>query len=136
MRSRGDGSDRGNSTVQTLMWATLLFTVALLGVQAVTYGWAYLAARHAADRAVQTARLEGATAAAGQAQAEQVLDQAAGGTLLSPQVQVTRDPQTATATVTGLPVQVPLVSLLPLPAVQVSVSAPVERFRPATEAAP
>lgn len=126
--------DRGGSTVQVLVWTTVLFTLALAGVQAVTYGWAYLSARHAADRAVQTARLEGATAAAGQQQAELVLDQAASGTLLSPQVEVTRDGDAATATITGTPVQVPLVSLLPLPPVQVTVSAPTERFRPATEA--
>lgn len=131
MHRRTGARDRGSSTVQTLVWSTVLFSMALLGVQAVTYGWAYLAARHAADGAVQTARLEGATAAAGQEQAEQVLTEAAGGTLLSPQVQVTRDAQHATATVSGLPVQV--VPLVPLPAVQVNASAPVERFRPVTE---
>jgi len=130
----GAATDRGSTTVQTLVWAAVLFTVALAGVQAVTYGWAYLAARHAAERAVQTARLEGSTAAAGQEQAELVLSEAAGGTLISPQVLVTRDAQRTTATVSGLPVQV--VPLLPLPAVQVTASAPTERFRPITEQAP
>lgn len=126
--------ERGSVTVQNLLWTVFLFMVAFVGVQAVTYGWAYLAARHAADRAVQAARVEGATAAAGQAQAELVLDQAAAGVLHDPQVQVTRDPQQATATVTGLPIQV--IPLIVLPPVQVAVSAPVERFRPVDEGTP
>jgi len=125
--------DRGSTTVQTLLWTPWLLTLALAGAQAAAYGWAYLTARHAADQAVQTARLDGGSADQGRADAQAVLDQAGTG-LTATEIKVTRTETTATAIITARPVRI--VPLAPLRTVHVVASAPVERFQPYTEATP
>ena len=113
--------------MQTVFVMALWLHLILAGVQLVMYGWAYLAARHAANAAVQAARLDGATAADGIAAGTEVLTQAAAGELHNTSVSVQRGPQTVTAVVAGTPIRV--VPFLPLPAVHVDANAPVEQFR-------
>ncbi|GAA4442476.1 TadE family protein [Phytohabitans houttuyneae] len=117
--------------MQTLLWTPWLLTLALAGAQATAYGWAYLTARHAADQAVQTTRLDGGTADQGRADAQAVLDQAGTG-LTATEIQVIRTETTATAVIAVRPVRI--IPLAPLRTVHVVATAPVERFQPYTAA--
>jgi hypothetical protein len=79
-----------------------------------------LAAHAAADHAVQTARVQGGSAGAGQADASQMLDQLGGRFVDNPQVTVHRGAQTTTVTIRGK------AHGLPFP-ISATVQAPTER---------
>ena len=123
------GEDRGSVSTELVLLAPLLLLLILLGVQLAVWGLAQLAVQHAANHALQTTRVQGGTAAAGQADARAVLDQVAAGLVTSPQVTVTRTGDTATVTIAGTaPAVVPFLRLR----VSTRAVAATERFRPDT----
>jgi Flp pilus assembly protein TadG len=124
-RQRRLGGDRGAVTVEVAGYITLMVLAVLVGVQVVVWGMAALSAHYAANHAVQTARLYGSSAAAGEADANTILASAVGNALGDPQVTVTRTATTATVTVSGT-----ANALIPglRPQVTVTVQAPVERI--------
>lgn len=122
------GRDRGSITSEMVLYSPLLFGLILLGVQMAMWGLAQLAVQHSANHALQATRVFGGTATAGQADAEAVLNQT-GSTLLHDQrIAVSRTADTATVTITAkAPRVVPFLNL----SVSTTVTASVERFRPA-----
>lgn len=130
LRRRCSRGDRGSVTSEMVLYSPLLFGLILLGVQMAMWGLAQLAVQHSAEHALQTTRVFGGTVAAGQADAEAVLNQT-GSTLLHDQrIAVSRTADTATVTITAkAPRVVPFLSL----SVSTTVTAPVERYRPAND---
>ncbi|MCI4064028.1 pilus assembly protein [Micromonospora sp. R77] len=128
-RRRRLGGDRGSVTTEVVLYAPLLFLLVLVGVQFALWALAQLGVQHAANHALQTTRVSGGTAAAGRADATEVLRQVAGQVVVEPRVSVTRTADTATVAVAGrVPAVVPFLRLQ----VSTQASAPVERFRPST----
>lgn len=121
------GGDRGSITTEVVLYAPLLFLLVLVGVQFALWALAQLGVQHAANHALQTTRVSDGTAAAGRADATEVLHQVAGQVVVDPSVSVTRTADTATVAVAGrVPAVVPFLHLR----VSTQASAPVERFRP------
>ncbi len=124
-RARGRARrDRGLATVEVVGYMILVITLLLLGVQLVTWGIAAYGAQLAADHAAQAARVYGATAEDGHAEATGMLDSIVGTVLRDPRVSVTRTATTVTVRITGHAQQV-IPSLDP--PVSVTVTVPVER---------
>jgi Flp pilus assembly protein TadG len=124
-RLRGD---RGSTTTEVVLYAPLLMLLVLVGVQLAVWALAQLGVQHAANHALQTTRIQGGTAAAGQADATTILAQVAGGIVNDPRVSATRTVDTATVSIRAtVPPVVPFLHLR----VSTTVSAPTERFRPA-----
>ena len=122
-RSRGE---HGSSSLQTVLVMPLLLLLVTLIVQfALWYHAAHVAIAAAQDGA-REARVEGGTAADGQARAQQLLDQLGAGVLTSPTITATRDAQVVRIEVRGYAPQ--LVPGLRLPVDAIS-AGPVERFR-------
>jgi len=107
-------------------WAVMLFAM-LVGVQATMWGLAQLACMYAATHALQVTRVEGGTAAAGQADAATVLPLVSGSLVTHPTVSASRGPATATVTVKGTAWQA--LPFLTLP-VGTTVTGPVETLNP------
>lgn len=101
--------------------APILLGVVLILLQMFTWGMGYLAAHAAADHAVQTSRVVGGTAGAGQDDAAALLNQLGGSFVDNPTVTVTRGQATTIVTIHGT------AHGLPLP-ITVTVQAPTERY--------
>jgi hypothetical protein len=115
--------DRGSTSVEMVGYTAVMLFALLVGVQAAMWGLAELACRYAANHALQTTRVEGGTAAAGQTDAATVLAQVNTNLVTDSTIQTSRGPGTATVTVKGRAVQViPFLTLT----VGTTVSAPVE----------
>ncbi|ROO60368.1 hypothetical protein EDC02_2231 [Micromonospora sp. Llam0] len=123
-RRRPDG-DRGAVTVEVAGYTALMLLALMIGVQAVTWGWAALGARYTANHAAQQTRVHGGTVAAGEADATAILTSAVGAALTDPQVTIDRGATEVTVTVRGTATPV-----IPgfRPPVTVTVHAPVERI--------
>ena len=111
-RRRWWGSDGGSATVEAAGYTLAMLLVLSLIVQAGVWALADLSARQAAAHGLQTARLSGATAPAGQADTLAMLHAINPRGLTDVTVTVERGPQTTTVTVTGTALKVlPLVDL-------------------------
>jgi len=113
--------DRGSTAVEFAIGAPVIVGLLLLLVQAFFWGMGSLAAHAAADHALQTTRVEGGSAAAGQADATEFLSQLGGQFVDSPTVTVQRGAATTTVTIHGR------AHGLPVP-ITVTVRAPTERI--------
>jgi hypothetical protein len=121
------GNDRGSTSVEMVGYFAVMLAALLIGVQAAAWGLAELACRYAANHAVQTTRVQGGSAGAGQTDAGTVLTAIDGNLIANPSIQTSRGPATATVTVSGTAVQV--IPFLRLP-VRATVTAPVETLDP------
>src|SRR5690242_17904193 len=119
--------DRGSTTVEMVGYFAVMLAALLIGVQAAAWGLAELSCRYAANHAVQTTRVVGGSADAGQTDASTVLAAIDGNLVTDRRVQTSRGPATATVTVSGTAVQV--IPFLHLP-VRATVTAPVEHLIP------
>jgi hypothetical protein len=126
-RRRAGTSDRGSTSVEMVGYTTVMLAALLVGVQAAAWGLAELACRYAANHALQSTRVQGGSAAAGDADATAVLSTIDANLVGGPTVGVTRTATTTTVTVRGTAVQV--IPFLHLP-VGTSVSGPVETLNP------
>lgn len=115
--------DRGAASVEFAIAVPMIVLILAALTQGVLWGIGYLAAQSAADRAVQSTRVVGGNAAAGDAQARELLAQLAGNLVRDPQVTVTRGPTVTTVVIRGT------AKGLPLP-IDVRLTAPTERFVP------
>jgi Flp pilus assembly protein TadG len=93
-------SDAGSATAETVFIIPALLLLFFGGIEFATAEQASHAAQAAASQALAIARAQDGTAAAGQAQAADVLGQEAGG-LTHPVITITRTGTWATVTVTG-----------------------------------
>jgi len=119
--------DRGSTTVEMVGYFALMLAALLAGVQAAVWGLAELSCRYAANHAVQTTRVLGGSADAGQTDASTVLAAIDGNLVTGASIQTSRGPATATVTVSGTAVQV--IPFLRLP-VRATVTAPIENLTP------
>jgi hypothetical protein len=126
-RHRRLGADRGSTTVEMVGYYAAMLAALLIGVQAAAWGLAELACRYAANHALQATRVDGGSAAAGQADAAAVLAQLNTNLVTQPTVTATRTPTTATVTVKGNAIK--LIPFMTLP-VGTTVSGPVETLNP------
>lgn len=104
-RWRVTGED-GSVSVELVVATPLLLLLLLSAVQAGLWWHATHIAQSAAAHALAATRVEGGTVAGGQEAGDRVLTQLAHGLLLTPQVSVHRDGQTARVEVTGTAMQV------------------------------
>lgn len=121
-RSRRCG-DRGDTTVEVAGYTLLMLLAMMVLVQAAVWGLADLSARHAADHAVQTARVAGGTAQDGHTAATQMLAEINPNGLTDVDITVDRTVETTTVTITGNALRVIPVVTIP---VQVQAQAPTE----------
>ena len=122
-RFRFGARERGDTSLEIALYAPLMLLAILVVVQAAAWGLADLAAGHAADHALQTARVDGATASDGQQAAADLLAEINSHGLTEVDIHVTRNADTTTVTLTGTAAQViPLVSI----PVQARASGPTE----------
>lgn len=126
-RQRPPRDDSGFSTLEMV----IIFPVTLLIVFGIVqFGIWYHAndiAQAAAQQAVRSASAYGGTQADGTREAGQVLTENANGLIIHTRVACSRNPNTATVTVTGSALQV--IPFIPLP-VKATATAPVEAFLP------
>ena len=119
------GDERGSVSAE-LVLATPLLLVLIMGVVQFAL-WQH--AEHVADAVAQqglaVGRLQGETAAAGQVQAQSVLDQLGTGVLVGPDITATRTATTTTVVVTGHAISVFGLFSLPVKAVA---SGPTEDY--------
>jgi Flp pilus assembly protein TadG len=119
------GDEHGSVSAE-LVLATPLLLVLIMGVVQFAL-WQH--AEHVADAVAQqglaVVRLQGETAAAGQAEAQSVLDQLGTGVLVSPEITASRTAATTTVVVTGHAISV--VGLFSLP-VKAVASGPTENY--------
>lgn len=125
--------DRGAVTTEMVIIMPVLLTMVLLLAQATVWWHAAHIAQATAAHALAVTRVQEGTAAAGQDEAQRVLDQLGRGPLRGAHVTVTRTADGAEVQVTGTASSV--VPFLHLP-VRTHASGPVEEFRPNTQAAP
>jgi Flp pilus assembly protein TadG len=102
-RAKGD---RGSATLNLVVVFPAFLLLLLLIVQAALYFHARHVALAAAQEGLRTARLYDGTAVSGEERARSFLDVAAGNSLLSDHVRVSREAQTARVEVTGRAVSV------------------------------
>ena len=126
-RWRRRRADRGSTSVEMVGYTAVMLAALLVGVQAAAWGLGELACRYAANHALQATRVQGGSAAAGQADAATVLGDIHGNLVLQPEFAATRSATTATVAVKGKAVQV--IPFLRLP-VGTTVSGPVEVLDP------
>ena len=119
-RWRGDG---GSTTVEAAGYTFLMLLVITLIVQAGVWAMADLSARQAAQHGLQTARLSGATAETGHAQAETILQAINPRGLTDVTITVERGSDTTTVTVTGTALKV--LPIIDIP-VRVQAAGPTE----------
>src|SRR5437588_12808173 len=97
-RLRGDRrlrADHGMATVEMAMLAPLFLIGLLMIAQVLAWATAQLCASYAANHALQTTRIQGGTAAAGQDDATAVLAGIDGSLIGDPQITATRAATTA-----------------------------------------
>lgn len=117
--------ERGAASIQTVLTYPIVLLLIFGMVQGVLYFHAQNTAQSVANGAVQVARVEGGSTAAGQAEAASRLARG-GDAFATVDVRVTRGQETATATVVGLaPSIVPGFRGL---RIEQSATGPVERF--------
>lgn len=120
------------STEMVIIMPVLLTMILLLAQTTVWWHAAHIAQATAAD-ALAVTRVQDGTAAAGEDEAQRVLDQLGRGPLRGAHVAVTRTADQAEAQVTGTASSV--IPFLHLP-VRARASGPVEQFRPDVQAVP
>jgi Flp pilus assembly protein TadG len=123
-RSRGQ---RGAVSVELVIAFPLLLLLLLALMQLALWTHAEIIADAAASHALDAARVQGGSVAAGDASATAVLTQLSHGILLDPHVQVTRTTQSAAVTITGHAVSVIPIPGITLP-VRASLTGPAENF--------
>jgi hypothetical protein len=104
-------------------YTAIMLLALLVGVQTTVWGLGELACRYAASHALQTTRVEGGTAAAGESDADNVLTQVNANLVTGAETTASRDATTATVTVKGTALRI--IPFLSLP-VGTTLSAPVE----------
>jgi Flp pilus assembly protein TadG len=121
--------ERGEGSLEVVLVMPAVILPVALVIQFALWAHATQVAIAAAQDGAQAARLQGASAEAGQARALDFLSQAAPRLIASPVVTATRDAEVATVTVRGA-----VASLVPglQLTVQEEARATVERFRPQT----
>jgi Flp pilus assembly protein TadG len=129
---RALAGDRGAGSAELVIATPLLMLLILLVIQFAIWAHATHVAQATAEEALATTRVQGGTAAAGQARASQVLTQIGSAVLLRPQVTVTRTATTVTVRLTATAERILPLPGLALP-VTVTVTGPAERFVPATQ---
>ena len=123
-RRRGD---RGSATVEFALGVPILVLLLTFAVQVGLWALGDLAARQAANHALQASRVVGGTEAAGYQDAVALLEQLGGRFVVDPTIIVTRTATTTTVTIRGhARAIVPGVQ----PAITVTVQAPTERAGP------
>ena len=122
-RKRRGGRDRGSVSVEFAITAPLVLFLLMLIIQFALWAHATHIAQAAANAGVQTTRVHGGSAAAGQEQTQAVLRQMSGSTLAEATVTVDRTTTSATVTVQGT--AIPVLPGLSLP-VHATVTAPLE----------
>ena len=131
-RRRGQRDDRGSAAVEFAIGAPLLLLIVALIWQVGVWAIGDLAARNAANHALQTSRVVGGTAPAGHSDAAALLAQNGGWFIVDPVVTVTRTPTVTTVTITGHARAVVPASIIPglQPTITVTVQASTERYAP------
>lgn len=126
MRPPRLASDRGSASAEFAIAAVLFGVLLMLGVQFALWAHATHMAQAAANSGVQTTRVLGGSAQAGNADAATMLAQLSGNVLHDPQIAVTRTSTTATVRITGKATSI--LPLLPNLPVSVTVTAPCEQL--------
>lgn len=124
---RGGSDEDGSSAIEMVILFPVTLLVVLLIVQCGVWYHAADIARAAAQQGVKTASAYGASAGAGQAQADAVLNENGRSLIQGTTVTPYRDGMLARVTVTGTALTV--VPVLHL-SIQETATAPVEAFRP------
>ena len=119
-------SDRGSASAEFAIAAVLFGLLLFAGVQFAMWAHATHMAQAAANSGVQTTRVLGGSAEAGNAQAATMLAQLSGNVLHDPQITATRTTTTATVRITGKATSI--LPLLPDLPVSVTVTAPCEQL--------
>jgi Flp pilus assembly protein TadG len=130
MRPRQHRLDRGSVSVEWAIAAPVAFFLLMMVVQVAVWAHATHTAQSAAGTALTAARVETGSAATGGDFAAEAIADYGGGSLVDPAASVSRSTEAVTVTVTGTAQS--LIPGLELP-VTVSVTGPVEAFRPDTE---
>ena len=95
------GDERGSVSAELVLAAPLLLVLIMGVVQFALWEHATHVADAVAQQGLAVDRLQGETAAAGQAEAQSVLDQLGTGVLVGPEITATRTATTTTVVVTG-----------------------------------
>jgi Flp pilus assembly protein TadG len=119
------GDERGSVSAELVLAAPLLLVLIMGVVQFALWEHATHVADAVAQQGLAVGRLQGETAAAGQAEAQSVLDQLGTGVLVGPDITATRTATTTTVVVTGHAISV--VGLFSLP-VRAVASGPTEDY--------
>jgi hypothetical protein len=119
--------DAGMTSAEMAVWAPVSLVGVLLIVQLTAWALAQLAGSYAANHALQATRVQGGTAAAGQADAATILVQIDGNLIGRQQITATRTAGQATVRIRGSVIRI--VPFLTLP-VSVEASGPVEALTP------
>lgn len=127
---RRKSDETGAATTELVIATPLLLLLLLLIIQFALWQHANHVATAAAREGVRAARLEGATAGAGEQKTVQFLNEVGGATLVDSQVSVARDANVVQVNVTGYAEEVVPGMRLP---VHASSQGRIERFRGATE---
>lgn len=93
--------ERGSSVVEWVLLTPVLLLLVFAIIQFALLWHAEQVAQAAASQALSATRIQGGTQAAGQREAQRILDQLAGRTLPTRQITVTRTATAATVRVTG-----------------------------------
>lgn len=117
--------ERGSVTAELVLTVPALLLLILLIAQFAIWAHATHIAQAAASQALSAARVEGASSAAGHAEASAVLGQLGGGPLRNPRTTVDRGTEQSTVEIVGE--AAPVVPFLTLP-VRARAVGPVERF--------
>lgn len=120
-RRRRLRDDRGSTAVEFAFGGGMLASLIILLLQAFAWGMGNLAAHTAANHALQTSRVVGGNAAAGQNDATTLFDSLGGSFIDNPSATVSRGAAITTVTVRGR------AHGLPFP-IRVTVQAPTERY--------
>ena len=127
------GDERGSVLAELVLAAPLLLVLIMGVVQFALWEHATHVADAVAQQGLAVGRLQGETAAAGQAEAQSVLDQLGTGVLVGPDITATRTATTTTVVVTGHAISV--VGLFSLP-VRAVASGPTEDYAAVPAQAP
>ncbi|MCT9080466.1 TadE/TadG family type IV pilus assembly protein [Streptomyces fulvoviolaceus] len=125
--------ESGSVTTEMVIIMPVLLTMVLLLAQATVWWHAVHIAQATASDALAVTRVEDGTTAAGQHEAQRVLDQLGRGPLRGAHVTVTRTADQAEVRVTGTATSV--IPFLHLP-VRTHAFGPVEQFHPGVQAVP
>ena len=125
--------ERGSVTAEQVLVMPVLLSVVLLLAQAAVWAHGIQVAQATAADALAVTREQNSTAAAGQTEANHMLDQLGRGLLNGIHVTVTREADHATVSITGTASSV--VPFLKLP-IHVNAAGPTEQFRSAAGGTP